>query len=90
VSVRVDTTAGEVLAFIAVGVVSGWIAGALTKGKGFGLAGNLVVGILGAIFGGILFSILGLSANNVIGSIVMSVVGAVVLLLIFGAVLRKR
>lgn len=87
---RIETSVGEVLAFVAVGVVSGWIAGAITKGKGFGLGGNLVVGILGAIFGGFLFSQLGLSANNVIGAIVTSVVGAVVLLLIFGAVLKKR
>lgn len=68
------------LMFIFVGIVSGWIAGKLWKGKGFGLVGNLVVGVIGALVGGLVFGLLNISAGGVIGGIVMSVVGALVLL----------
>ncbi|MFA0068774.1 GlsB/YeaQ/YmgE family stress response membrane protein [Vibrio breoganii] len=56
------------------------------KGGGFGLVGNIVVGILGAIFGGVIFKILGLTAGGLVGSLVMSTVGAVLLLYIVGLV----
>ena len=48
--------------FIVVGIVAGWLAGTLMKGGGFGLVGDLVVGVIGAVFGGWLFGQLGISA----------------------------
>lgn len=67
--------------FLVVGVVAGWLAGKLVKGGGFGLLGDLVVGIIGAFVGGFLFSSLGVSAGGgLIGSIVVATLGAVVLL----------
>ena len=59
----------------------GWIAGNLLKGRGFGLVGNMVVGVVGAFLGGFLFRLLGLGVTNIIGSLITAVVGAVVLLL---------
>ncbi len=70
----------SVIMFLIIGVLSGWIAGKLWKGKGFGLIGNLVIGIIGALVGGLIFSVLDVSAGGDIGRIVMSVVGALVLL----------
>jgi uncharacterized membrane protein YeaQ/YmgE (transglycosylase-associated protein family) len=66
--------------FIVIGIIAGWLAGLLTKGKGFGLLGNLAVGVIGALVGGFLFAVLGLKAYTVLGSLVTSVVGAVVFL----------
>ena len=67
--------------FLVVGVVAGWLAGKLVKGGGFGLIGDLVVGIIGALVGGFLFSTLGVSAGGgLIGSIIVATIGAVVLL----------
>jgi len=66
--------------FLIIGIIAGWLAGNLTKGGGFGLIGNLVVGVIGSFVGGYVFSFLGLSAYGTIAEIIMATVGAVVLL----------
>ena len=63
--------------FLIIGIVAGSLAGRITRGKGFGLIGDMVVGVIGAFFGGFLFGLLGLSAHGTIGSLIMAVVGAV-------------
>jgi uncharacterized membrane protein YeaQ/YmgE (transglycosylase-associated protein family) len=78
----------NILIFLAIGAVAGWLAGTLMKGGGFGLIGNIVVGIIGSVVGGLLFGLLGLSANGMIGSLVTATVGAIVLL--FGVGLIKK
>lgn len=75
--------------FLIVGIIAGWLAGVLVKGGGFGLVGDLVVGVIGAFLGGFLFNLLGLySSGGLIGSIVVATVGAVVLLIIVRAIKR--
>jgi len=66
--------------FLAIGAIAGWLAGNLLKGGGFGLPGNVVVGILGAVIGGFLFGLLGISAGGLIGQIITATAGAAVLL----------
>ncbi len=70
----------SILWFLLIGLIAGWIAGQLVEGDGFGLIGNIVVGIIGALIGGSIFSAFGVTAYGTIGNIVMAVVGAVVLL----------
>jgi uncharacterized membrane protein YeaQ/YmgE (transglycosylase-associated protein family) len=74
--------------FLVIGAVAGWIAGMLMRGGGFGVLGNIVVGVIGALIGGFLFSLLGITAGGLVGSLVTAVAGAAVLLLIVG-VLKK-
>ena len=75
--------------FLIVGLIAGWLAGILVKGGGFGLVGDLVVGVVGAFIGGFLFSFLGIWPNGgLIGSIVIATIGAVVLLVIVRAIKR--
>ena len=75
--------------FLIVGLVAGWLAGVLVKGGGFGLVGDLVVGVIGAFVGGFLFSLLGLGSNGgLIGSIVVATIGAVVLLVVVRTIKR--
>ncbi len=75
--------------FILVGLIAGWLAGQLVKGGGFGLVGNIVVGVVGALIGGFLFSTLGASAGGgLLGSIVVATIGAVVLLFIIRMIKR--
>lgn len=75
--------------FLIVGIVAGWLAGVLVKGGGFGVIGDLVVGVVGAVIGGWLFSTLGASAGGgIVGSIIVATIGAVVLL--FAVRLIKR
>ncbi len=66
--------------FLIIGVVAGWLAGKLTRGHGFGLIGDLVVGILGALIGGFIFRLVGVASFGLIGSLITATVGAVVLL----------
>ena len=79
----------SILWFLIIGALAGWIAGQITKGHGFGLVGNLVVGILGALLGGFLFDLLNVAAYGLLGRLVMSVVGAVVFLFIVSFVKRQ-
>lgn len=72
--------------FLLIGLVAGWLAGVVMKGKGFGLIGNMIVGVIGAVLGGFMFQFLGIAAGGLIGSLVVAFVGAVVLLFIVGLV----
>ena len=73
----------SLLWFLIVGLVAGWLAGVLVKGGGFGVIGDLVVGVIGAFLGGFLFSTLGASAGGgLLGNIIVATIGAVVLLYI--------
>ncbi len=66
--------------FILIGICAGWLAGQIMKGGGFGLVGDLIVGVIGAILGGFLFGMLGLSATGMLGSLITATVGAIVLI----------
>ena len=71
------------LIWLFIGAVAGWLAGVIVKGFGFGLVGNIVVGIVGAFIGGWLFGALGIGAGyGIISAILGATVGAVVLLLV--------
>ena len=66
--------------FILIGLAAGWLAGQIMKGGGFGVLGDIIVGIVGAVLGGFLFGVLGIQAGGLIGSLIVATVGAVVLL----------
>jgi uncharacterized membrane protein YeaQ/YmgE (transglycosylase-associated protein family) len=75
--------------FLIIGLIAGWLAGMLMKGGGFGMVGDLVVGVVGAVLGGWLFGALGLSAGGgLIGSLVVATIGAVVLLFLVRLIKR--
>jgi uncharacterized membrane protein YeaQ/YmgE (transglycosylase-associated protein family) len=74
--------------FLCVGLIAGWLAGKIMKGSGFGLVGDLVVGILGALVGGWLFSLVGIAAWGWLGSIIVALVGALILLYLVRMVKR--
>jgi uncharacterized membrane protein YeaQ/YmgE (transglycosylase-associated protein family) len=79
----------SLLWFLIVGIVAGWLAGVLVKGGGFGVIGDLVVGVVGAVLGGWLFSTLGASAGGgLVGSIIVATIGAVVLLFVVRLIKR--
>jgi uncharacterized membrane protein YeaQ/YmgE (transglycosylase-associated protein family) len=80
----------SLIGFLIIGLVAGWIAGKLTKGSGFGLVGNLIVGCVGALAGGLLFGLLGLQQTGIIGSLVTAVVGSIVFLWIAAKLKQKQ
>ena len=74
--------------FLLIGLIAGWLAGRIMRGGGFGLAGDLVVGIIGALLGGWLFGLLGLSAGGFLGQLIVALVGAIVLLYLLRLIKR--
>jgi uncharacterized membrane protein YeaQ/YmgE (transglycosylase-associated protein family) len=78
---------GGLIAWLVVGLIAGWLAGQFMKGGGYGLVGDIIVGVIGAFIGGFLTSLLGLGGQvGLIGSIVVAFIGAVILIAILRAV----
>jgi uncharacterized membrane protein YeaQ/YmgE (transglycosylase-associated protein family) len=73
-----------------IGILAGWIVGKITRGEGYGLAGNLLIGLIGSWAGSFIFGMTGLAVQNALGSVVMSVVGALALLFFFRALRSGR
>ena len=73
----------SVIAWIVIGAIAGWLAGLLVKGYGFGIVGNIIVGILGAAIAGFLAPV-GLHTASTAGNIVAATIGTIILLLIVG------
>ncbi len=78
---------GSLLAWIVLGLLAGWTAGKITRGRGFGCLKNLAIGLVGAVIGGFIFSALGFRGPaGFLTSLVVSIVGTAVLLLIGNAI----
>lgn len=77
------------LYFILIGAIAGWVSGKLIKGEGYGLLGNIVVGIVGAVLGGWIFEKLGIVEYNILYTLAAAVVGSVVFLLVIGIIRRN-
>ena len=80
----------HILWFVLIGLAAGFLAGQIMKGSGFGLVGNLIVGVLGAVVGGFLFSLLGFKSSTLLGALITATVGAIVLLFLLGIVSKRR
>jgi uncharacterized membrane protein YeaQ/YmgE (transglycosylase-associated protein family) len=77
------------LIILLIGAIAGWLAGQIVKGYGFGLLGNIVVGIVGALIAGFLFPRIGLGlGGGILGSIIAATLGAVILLFLIRLVKR--
>jgi uncharacterized membrane protein YeaQ/YmgE (transglycosylase-associated protein family) len=77
-----------IIIMLAIGAAAGWLAGLVYSGAGFGLIGNIIVGILGAIIAGILLPNF-FSFDTIVGQIVSAAIGAIILLFIIGLVGRR-
>ena len=75
--------------WLIVGAIAGWLAGAVVRGGGFGLVGDIIVGIVGAFIAGWLFPRLGFHlATGIVGVIIDAAIGAIVLLLVIRLIRR--
>jgi uncharacterized membrane protein YeaQ/YmgE (transglycosylase-associated protein family) len=73
--------------WLIIGGVAGWLAGQLMKGSGFGLVGNIVVGIVGAFVAGLILPMLGIFiGGGILGQIINAVIGAVIALFVISLV----
>ncbi|HXX71292.1 MAG TPA: GlsB/YeaQ/YmgE family stress response membrane protein [Candidatus Acidoferrum sp.] len=69
----------SLIAWLIVGLIAGWIAGTVTRGRGFGCIVNVILGLVGAVIGGWIFTKLGIPAWGFLGSLAAAIVGAVLL-----------
>ncbi|MBP6596128.1 MAG: GlsB/YeaQ/YmgE family stress response membrane protein [Arenimonas sp.] len=76
----------NLLIFLLIGALAGWLAGMVVKGRGFGVLVNIIVGVLGAFFGGWLLPRLGITFGGSMGAFITAFLGAVILLAIIGLV----
>ena len=70
----------DIVVFLLIGAIAGWLAGKLMRGGGFGLIGNIAIGIIGAVIGRFVFGMFGITASGLIGPIITATAGAVLLL----------
>ena len=79
-----------IVIMLVIGAAAGWLAGAILKGGGMGLVGNIIVGVIGSVLGGIIFQAVGISiGGGLIGAIISATVGAIVLLLLLGLIKKS-
>lgn len=81
----------EIIIFLAIGAVAGWLAGLIFRGGGFGLLWNIIIGIVGGFIGGWLFGpfMASVFGEGMIGGIVTAIVGAIILLWIASLIKKK-
>ena len=78
----------NIIIWIISGIIAGWIAGLLVRGRGFGLIGDLIIGLLGGLIGGWLAGLMGIQASSLIAQILVAALGGVVLVAIIRLVRR--
>ncbi|MGB2896022.1 MAG: GlsB/YeaQ/YmgE family stress response membrane protein [Anaerolineales bacterium] len=78
----------DLLLFLVIGLIAGWLASRMMRSGPFGLVGDLIVGVIGAFIGGWLFGLFGISAGGILGSLVIALVGALVLLYVLRLIKR--
>jgi uncharacterized membrane protein YeaQ/YmgE (transglycosylase-associated protein family) len=81
-------TVEALIIFLLIGAVAGWLAGVVVRGGGFGLVGDIVIGILGAFVAGLLLPRLGLGLTGIVGEIIYAAIGAIILLVIIRLIRR--
>jgi uncharacterized membrane protein YeaQ/YmgE (transglycosylase-associated protein family) len=67
---------------IVIGILAGFLAGKIMRGRGYGLLVDLLLGIVGSMLGGLIFSVLGLYSSGLLGELVVATFGAVLLIYI--------
>ena len=67
---------------IAIGILAGFLAGQIMRGRGYGVLIDLLLGIVGSMLGGAIFRLLGLYSSGILGQLVTATVGAVLLIVI--------
>jgi len=88
--VLADISLTGLLWWLVVGLIAGFLASVVMRGGGYGILGDIIVGIVGAIIGGFLASLVGLGSSGLIGTIIIAFIGACILIAILRAVSGSR
>jgi len=87
---EISLNPGGLVAWIVVGLVSGWLASSVMGAGGYGIAGDIVVGLVGALAGGFLFGFFVQATAGFLGSILVAFLGACVLIWLYRTLLTTR
>ena len=74
--------------FLLIGLIAGWLAGIIMKGSGYGVIGDIVIGIIGALIGGHVLGWLGIATYGLLGSLLSALLGAIILIFIVRLIKR--
>ncbi|GAC1376482.1 MAG: hypothetical protein NVS2B12_34840 [Ktedonobacteraceae bacterium] len=88
--VLADVNASNILWWLLIGLIAGALAGLVMRGGGYGIVGDIIVGLVGALVGGFLAGLLGLGSSGLIGEIIIAFIGACVFIAILRAVSGGR
>jgi uncharacterized membrane protein YeaQ/YmgE (transglycosylase-associated protein family) len=79
----------SLLWFLLIGLIAGWLAGRVMRGGGYGLVGDMIIGVIGALLGGWLFGRLGISTGGgLLGALITAFIGAILLLFLLRLIRR--
>jgi uncharacterized membrane protein YeaQ/YmgE (transglycosylase-associated protein family) len=81
-----DVSVAAVIWWLVVGLIAGFLASVVMRGGGYGVVGDIIVGLVGALIGGFLASLIGLGSGGLIGTIIIAFIGACILIAILRAV----
>jgi uncharacterized membrane protein YeaQ/YmgE (transglycosylase-associated protein family) len=78
----------EIVWFLLIGLAAGWLASVIMGSGGYGILGDILVGVIGAILGGYIFRLLGIGAYGLLGTLITATVGAIVLIALLRVIKR--
>lgn len=84
--VLADVSLASVIWWLVVGLIAGFLASQVMRGGGYGIVGDIIVGLIGALIGGFLASLVGLGSSGLIGTIIIAFIGACILIALLRAV----
>ena len=84
--VLADISLDAVVWWLLVGLIAGFLASVVMRGGGYGIIGDIIVGIVGAFIGGFLASLVGLGASGFVGTVIVAFIGACILIALLRAV----
>ena len=80
----------DFLWIVLIGIAAGWLAGQIMKGGGYGLIGDLIIGVIGSLVGGYVFGLLDIFAYGLLGRLVIATAGAILLILLLRFIKRGK
>lgn len=84
-----NMTFEQLCILLVVGAVAGWLAGLILRRRGFGLVGNLIIGVAGSFIGRFVLGVIGFHASSTLAAVITAVIGAILLLWLLSLIPRR-
>jgi len=70
----------DLIIFLIIGGICGWLASLFMKGRGTGIIGNIILGVIGSFVGGFVFAFLGVTTHGLVGNMIQAIAGAIMVI----------